>query len=186
MSNTTSESLPGLAGLGLRRLHHHPLSCAVMPDSPAPGEPRDDWKRTRLMDEYDDAPTSAAALCPSRSLVRARQFAAIGAPTVFLVEEAAKLLQREVPFDAEIDAADTAAGVRHVLGLVGDAPIVYARRNSLMTPAHAGLLNGGICLEKKRPLVVWDDCARWSESSSPAERASGRKRGSGGTSASRL
>ena len=43
------------------------------------------------------------------------------------VEEAAKLLQREVPFDAEIDAADTAAGVRHVLGLVGDAPIVYAR-----------------------------------------------------------
>ena len=46
---------------------------------------------------------------------------------------------------------------------VDDAPLVYARRNSLMTVAHAGLLNGGRCLRLKSPLVGWDDCAEWSK-----------------------
>jgi hypothetical protein len=30
---------------------------------------------------------------------------------------------------------------------------VYARRNALMTPAHAGLINGGRCIKMKDPLV---------------------------------
>jgi len=47
--------------------------------------------------------------------------------------------------------------------LVGDAPIVYARRNALMTWAHAGFLNGGRCQKLKDPLVGWDDCAEWSK-----------------------
>jgi hypothetical protein len=46
---------------------------------------------------------------------------------------------------------------------ITDAPIVYSRRNCFMTPAHAGLLNGGVCLKKKDPLVGWDDCAVWSK-----------------------
>jgi len=46
---------------------------------------------------------------------------------------------------------------------ITDAPLVYARRNCLMTPAHAGLVNGGRCLRLKAPLVGWDDCAQWSK-----------------------
>ena len=39
-----------------------------MPTSPAPGEPQNDWKRTRLMDESDTAPNSAKvrAVQPNR------------------------------------------------------------------------------------------------------------------------
>lgn len=53
-------------------------------------------------------------------------------------------------------------------GLIGsmavkDAPLTYTRRNSLMTQAHAGLLNAGRCLRLKDPLVGWDDCAEWSK-----------------------
>lgn len=57
----------------------------------------------------------------------------------------------------------TATGSMATPESVGDAPLIYARRNSLMTEAHAGLLNGARCVEKKRPLVGWDDCARWSK-----------------------
>lgn len=46
--------------------------------------------------------------------------------------------------------------------LPGDAPMVYTRRECVMTMAHAGFLNGGRCLRLKDPLVGWDDCAEWS------------------------
>ena len=47
--------------------------------------------------------------------------------------------------------------------LKSDAPMIYARRNCLMTQAHAGFLNGGQCIKYKSPLVGWDDCAEWSK-----------------------
>lgn len=57
----------------------------------------------------------------------------------------------------------TATGSTKTPESINDAPIVYARRNALMTPAHAGLLNGGVCIKKKDPLVGWDDCAEWTK-----------------------
>ena len=42
------------------------------------------------------------------------------------------------------------------------SPIAYVRRECVMMDAHAGFLNAGRCLEKKDPLVGWDDCAKWS------------------------
>jgi polygalacturonase len=57
----------------------------------------------------------------------------------------------------------TATGAGDTPASISDAPIVYARRNCIMTPAHAGLLNGGRCLKMKDPLVGWDDCAVWSK-----------------------
>jgi hypothetical protein len=29
--------------------------------------------------------------------------------------------------------------------------------------AHAGFLNGGVCIKLKNPLVGWDDCDEWSK-----------------------
>lgn len=40
--------------------------------------------------------------------------------------------------------------------------MTYTRSGSIMTTAHAALLNGGKCLQMKDPLVGWDDCAEWS------------------------
>ncbi|KAJ8603601.1 hypothetical protein CTAYLR_004856 [Chrysophaeum taylorii] len=44
---------------------------------------------------------------------------------------------------------------------VSDAPLVYTRREGVMTWAPAGLVNGGRCIRLKDPLVGWDDCAAW-------------------------
>ena len=55
----------------------------------------------------------------------------------------------------------TATGSGATAASIADAPVVYARRNCLMTPAHAGLVNGGRCIRLKDPLVGWDDCAEW-------------------------
>ena len=57
----------------------------------------------------------------------------------------------------------TATGSMKTPESINDAPIVYTRRNALMTPAHAGLLNAGVCVKKKEPLVGWDDCEKWSK-----------------------
>ena len=46
---------------------------------------------------------------------------------------------------------------------IADAPIVWARRNALMTDAHAGMINGGVCL-KKAPVqspTHPDGCMTW-------------------------
>eukprot|EP00040_Diaphanoeca_grandis_P005346 m.32462 g.32462 ORF g.32462 m.32462 type:complete len:462 (+) comp16649_c0_seq1:163-1548(+) len=57
----------------------------------------------------------------------------------------------------------TATGTTDTPTSTGDAPIVYTRRGCIMTDAHAGFINGGVCLKKKDPLVGWDDCSEWSK-----------------------
>lgn len=57
----------------------------------------------------------------------------------------------------------TATGSTASLASVGDAPMVYTRRNSLMVTAHAGLLNGGRCKRMKQPPLGGDDCADWTK-----------------------
>jgi hypothetical protein len=46
---------------------------------------------------------------------------------------------------------------------LADAPIVWARRNALMTDAHAGLVNGGRCLRKApaQSPAHPDGCLAW-------------------------
>jgi hypothetical protein len=44
-----------------------------------------------------------------------------------------------------------------------NSPVVYTRRECVMMDAHAGFLNAGRCVEKKAPLVGWDDCKTWTK-----------------------
>lgn len=57
----------------------------------------------------------------------------------------------------------TATGSTASPASVGDAPMVYTRRNSLMVTAHAGLLNGGRCKRMKQRPLGGDDCADWTK-----------------------
>ena len=59
----------------------------------------------------------------------------------------------------------TATGSTKTPQSINDAPIVWARRNALMTDAHAGLINGGRCLQKApaQSAQYPDGCMRWSK-----------------------
>lgn len=86
-------------------------------------------------------------------------------PAPLTLRTASLFLRSNLTFRVERGATllGTATGSTKTPESVDDAPIVYARRSSMMTDAHAGLLNGARCIEKKQPLVGWDDCARWSK-----------------------
>jgi len=59
----------------------------------------------------------------------------------------------------------TATGSTKTLQSINDAPIVWARRNAIMTDAHAGFINGGRCL-KKAPVQSAqhpDGCLQWTK-----------------------
>lgn len=84
-------------------------------------------------------------------------------PEGLVLYTASLFLRSNLTLRVEGTLVGTATGSGRTAASTGDAPIVYTRRNSLMTDAHAGLLNGGRCLRKKAPLVGWDDCAEWSK-----------------------
>ena len=85
-------------------------------------------------------------------------------PSGFLLQTGSLFLRSNLTFRVEGQIVGTATGSGdNTDPSVLDAPVVYTRRNCIMTDAHAGLLNGGRCLRKKFPLVGWDDCAEWSK-----------------------
>eukprot|EP01052_Picozoa_sp_SAG31_P036875 SAG31_NODE_4665_length_3055_cov_1.841001_1_plen_197_part_00 len=59
----------------------------------------------------------------------------------------------------------TATGSTKTPQSINDAPIVWARRNALMTDAHAGFINGGRCLAKAPAQSAQhpDGCLQWSK-----------------------
>jgi len=59
----------------------------------------------------------------------------------------------------------TATGSTKTPQSIGDAPIVWARRNAIMTDAHAGFINGGRCLQKApyQSAAHPDGCVQWSK-----------------------
>ena len=172
---TPPDTLDAASNLGALPPGPGPFGSVKL-SQPVPGAARalspDGWKRGKLcdvsvapwsvkngtnataalqhaIDECGDLPGGGTVLIPAPlTLLSASLF--LRSNLTFRVEEGAVL-------------RSTATGSTKTPESTGDAPIVYARRNSLMTPAHAGLLNGGVCLKKKQPLVGWDDCALWSK-----------------------
>lgn len=59
----------------------------------------------------------------------------------------------------------TATGSMVTPETLDDAPVVWARRNALMTDAHAGFINGGRCLKKAAAQTAAhpDGCMQWSK-----------------------
>ena len=104
----------------------------------------------QAIDECGDLEGGGTVLVPSSFFLRTASLW-LRSNLTLRVEEGATLLGTATGEGALTDPS------------VLDAPIVYARRNAIMTSAHAGFINAGRCLRKKDPLVGWDDCEEWSK-----------------------
>eukprot|EP00729_Bicosta_minor_P019385 gene19385-12683_t len=135
---------------------------------PVPGAPRgvlaDGWKQGKLCDvskpPYNPKNGTNATTALQQAINDCGGLPGGGTalvPAGLHLQTASLFLKSNLTFRVEEGAV--------LLGslLKSDAPMIYARRNCLMTQAHAGFLNGGQCLKYKDPLVGWDDCKDWSK-----------------------
>jgi len=152
-----------------------PFGTEIIPQ-PVPGAQRalsaDGWKAGKLCDvsqpPYKVTNGSNATAALAQAIVDCGDLVSGGTvlvPSGLTLYSASLFLRSNLTFRVETGASiiGTATGSGDTPESIADAPIVYTRRNALMTPAHAGLINGGVCLKKKQPLVGWDDCLEWSK-----------------------
>ena len=155
-----------------------PFTQQVMAQ-PVPGAPRaltdDGWKVGKLCDVSQppySAENGSNATAALQSAIddcgdRPGDGGTVLVPAGFTLLTASLWMRSNLTLRVEETAAllgtATGNGKHDSDASIADAPMVYTRRNALMTWAHAGLINGGRCQKLKSPLVGWDDCAEWSK-----------------------
>jgi polygalacturonase len=148
-----------------------PFAAVYLPQ-PVPGAPRgvdpNGWKRGKLCDVTqppynavgDGRTNSTAALQAAIDDCGDRGDGQGG--TVLVPENAGTFITGSLWLRSNLTLrVEANATLLYPSLSVADSPSAYVRRESVMMDAHAGFINGARCLQKKDPLVGWDDCAVW-------------------------